>query len=68
MSQQNRTADGRFASKKEAMRLDCHEMIARYRADAKAAVQNGRRDIAQALVNKCTALRAAFFADFGEAA
>jgi hypothetical protein len=68
MNNQNRTADGRIASKKEAMRCDCHKMIARYKAEAKAAIQIGRRDIARTLVNKCADLRAAFFADFGEAA
>lgn len=68
MNQHNRTADGRIATKKEAMRSDCLEMVARYKRDAKAALQAGRSDLAKSLVNKCVQLRAAFLADFGEPA
>lgn len=68
MNNQNRTADGKIATKKEAMRSDCHEMVARYRVQAKAALQHGERDTAQRLVNMCSELRRAFFADFGEVA
>jgi hypothetical protein len=63
---QNRTADGRIATKKEAMRTDCIEMVARYRVQAKQALKEGKSDVARALVNKCSELRRAFFADFGE--
>lgn len=67
MNNQNRTADGKIATKKEAMRADCNEMLNRYHAQAKAALQRGERGIAKKLVNKCSDLRRAFFADFGEA-
>lgn len=63
----NRTADGKFASIKEAQRTDCLEMIARYRAEAKGFIQLGNCAAAQHLVNKCSELRAAFFADYAEA-
>lgn len=68
MNHHNRTTDGRIATKKEAMRADCLEMVARYKRDAKVALQAGRADLAKSLVTKCTQLRAAFFADFGEPA
>jgi len=68
MKELNRTADGRIASKKEAQRTDCIDMVTRYKAEAKAALQRGERNVAKALVDKCVALRAAFFADYGEAA
>jgi phage shock protein A len=66
MNNQNRTADGRIASKKEAQRTDCNEMVGRYHVQAKAALQRGERAVAKALVDKCANLRAAFFADYGE--
>lgn len=68
MNTQNRTADGRIATKKEAMRTDCIDMVARYRAQAKQALKDGQVEAARILVNKCSELRRAFFADFGEPA
>lgn len=67
MNTQNRTADGRIATKKEAQRADCKEMIARYKADAKVALQAGNRALAQRLVTACCELRTAWMSDYNEA-
>lgn len=64
---QNRTADGRICSKKEAQRTDCNEMIARYRAEAKAALRTDP-ELVKKLLAACAELRAAFFADYNERA
>jgi|GEM_PF-4554498 len=66
MNNQNRTADGKFAGVKEAQRSDCKEMIARYMAEAKAALRSDM-SIAKRRVDQCNELRAAFFADYAEA-
>lgn len=67
MNNQNRTKNGHFATAKEAQRSDCREMIARYKSEAKGFIQIGNLAAAQHLVNKCSELRAAFFADYDEA-
>lgn len=68
MNNQNRTADGKIATKKEAQRADCLEMVARLHAQAKAALKSGERELAKSLANKKAELRRAFSADYGEAA
>lgn len=66
MNNQNRTADGRIATIKEAQRADCKEMIGRYTAEAKAAMHTDT-ELAQRRLADCRKLRAAFFADYAEA-
>lgn len=67
MNNQNRTADGRIATAKEAQRCDCLEMMTRYRAEAKVALKAGNRALAQRLVTACCELRAAWMSDYAEA-
>lgn len=66
MNNQNRTSDGRIATVKEAQRCDGLEMIARYRAEAKAALRTNVV-FAKRRLAEIAELRAAWFADYAEA-
>lgn len=66
MNSQNRTADGKFASVKEAQRTDCLEMIARFYAEAKAALRTDA-EFAKRRIKDIAKVRADFFADYAEA-
>jgi hypothetical protein len=66
MNNQNRTADGRFATVKEAQRCDCVELLTYMFRQAKAAWNAGNHDLFRKYMAQRIAVRAAFFADYTE--